>query len=316
MDTLNIYRQMLKIRLVEEKISSEYHNDEMKTPMHLYIGQEAIAVGVCNHLKNEDMVFSNHRSHGHFIAKGGNLKAMFAEFFCREHGSAKGYGGSMHLIDKEHGLPGASAIVGGGIPIAVGAAFSFHYRKKKNLSVVFFGDGAADEGVLYESINFAVLHHLPVLFVCENNEWSVASYHLRRQKIDIFNRFKNIIPSVRIDGNDVELVNKTAEEMINKIHHGEGPSFMECLTFRMNDHCGADPNPSADRQTLESWREKCPVKNYRKKLMDSGILNSELDNNIHHELNTEIEEAFDFGRNDVFPKKNRLLDMVFSYESP
>ena len=170
---IKLYAVITKIRKVQLKIEELYHQDEMKTPVHLYIGQEAIAAGVCANLKKTDYVFSNHRGHGHYIAKGGDLKAMIAELYCKETGCSRGRGGSMHLVDVKVGLLGSSAIVGGGIPVAVGAALSSSLKKDNRVSVVFFGDGASEEGVLYESMNFAALKKLPVVFICENNFYSV-----------------------------------------------------------------------------------------------------------------------------------------------
>lgn len=303
---------MLKIRLIEEKIVDEYQNNEMKTPVHLYIGQEAIAVGVCSHLTKSDLVFSNHRSHGHYIAKGGDIKAMFAELFCKRHGCGGGYSGSMHLIDVENGLPGASAIVGGGIPIGVGAALAFKYRKENNISVIFFGDGGADEGVSYESINFAVLHALPVLFVCENNEISVASSYNQRQVVPIHKRFENLIPSYFVNGNDIEKVYSVSVKLIEQVRTGEGPYFIECFTHRWMAHCGDSPNPSVNEATLRKWKEECPIRVYRERLIKEKILDEGLDKEIHNKLNQEIEEAFLFGQSDVLPEPKKLLDKIFA----
>lgn len=302
---------MLKIRLIEEKIVDEYQNNEMKTPVHLYIGQEAIAVGVCGHLTKSDLVFSNHRSHGHYIAKGGDIKAMFAELFCKRHGCGGGYAGSMHLIDVENGLPGASAIVGGGIPIGVGAALAFKYRKENSISVIFFGDGAADEGVSYESINFAVLHALPVLFVCENNEIAVASSYNQRQAVPVHKRFENLIPSCFVNGNDIEKVDSVSAKLIGQVRAGKGPYLIECLTHRWMAHAGDSPNPSVSEAILRKWKEECPIRVYRKRLIREKILNEGLDKKIRTKLDKEIEEAFLYGKNDDLPGKNELLDKVF-----
>lgn len=310
MDELKLYSEMLKIRLIEEKIVAEYDKDEMKTPMHLYIGQEAIAVGICRQLNKDDLVFSNHRGHGHYVAKGGNIKAMFAEFFCKKNGCSGAYGGSMHLANVENGLPGASAIVGGGIPLAVGAAFSFKFRKENKICVSFSGDGAADEGVSYESINFASLHRLPVLFVCENNELSIYSHGKRRQAVDIYKRFKNLIPSYKIDGNDVESVYNLAHRLKDMLREGKGPFFIECTTFRMKNHVGIEDNPAVSKEELKKWKEKCPIKLYRKKLMEKQILTEEIDKKIHDTLSKEIEHALQFGKNDVLPETHNMLEKV------
>ena len=185
-----LYAIMLKIQKVQLKIAELYHEDEMKTPIHLYLGQEAVAAGVCANLNRDDYVFSNHRGHGHYIAKGGDIKAMVAELYNRATGCSRGRGGSMHLIDTAVGVLGSSSIVGGGIPIATGAALGSLLKKDNRVSVAFFGDAAVEEGVIYESINFAKLKNLPVVYVCENNFYAVCSHLSRRQaKDDIYRRF-------------------------------------------------------------------------------------------------------------------------------
>ena len=177
----NLLYEMMRIRRVQLAIESRYLENEMKTPIHLCIGQEAVAVGVCANLHKNDYINSTHRGHGHYLAKGGNLKTLIAELYGRESGCSKGRGGSMHLVDTHVGIYGSSSIVGGGIPIGTGMGLAIKMRKKKNVSVVFFGDGAADEGVLYESINFALLKKLPVIFILENNQYSVCSHISARQ---------------------------------------------------------------------------------------------------------------------------------------
>ena len=222
-----LYR-MLLIRTVQLRIESLYHLDEMKTPVHLCIGQEAIAAGVCVALTQNDYVFSNHRGHGHYLAKGGDLRAMIAELYCRETGCSKGRGGSMHLVDLSVGLMGSSSIVAGGISLAVGAALCSSLKRESKVSVAFFGDGASDEGVLYESINFAVLRKLPVLFVCENNFYAVCSPMANRQKEStIFQRFAGLgLPSKLIDGTDVLAVYQAVEEFAKDARSGKGPAFI------------------------------------------------------------------------------------------
>src|SRR3989338_9607744 len=178
---LSLYRKLLLIRQTEEKIAEKYQEREMRCPVHLSIGQEAVAVGVCDNLKKEDIVYSNHRCHAHYLAKGGNLNRMIAEIYGKETGCAKGRGGSMHLIDLAAGFGGATPIVGNSVPIAVGAAFSNKLKGDKNIAVVFLGDGSTEEGVFHESLNFAILKKLPVLFVCENNLFSVYTNLSERQ---------------------------------------------------------------------------------------------------------------------------------------
>lgn len=262
---IELYQKMQLIRQVQYKIESIYHLDEMKTPVHLYIGQEAIAAGVSQALAKTDYVFSNHRGHGHYLAKGGNLRTMIAELFCRSTGCAKGRGGSMHLIDKDAGLAGASSIVAGGIPIAVGAALNSHLQNDGKISVVYFGDGAADEGVLYESVNFAVLHKLPVIFVCENNFYAVCSPVTSRQTDtgSIAQRFTGMsLPVQRLDGANAMHVYEAAKAAASLARAGEGPSFIECLAYRWRGHSGAGADTAlgyrAD-QELQYWVDRCPL---------------------------------------------------------
>ena len=207
MNTLDLYKSMLRIRMVEESIAHKYSEQKMRCPTHLSIGQEAIAVGVCSNLNKEDLVLSTHRAHAHYLAKGGDLRAMLAEIYGKVTGCSKGMGGSMHLIDKSAGFMGSTAIVGNTIPVAVGLAFSMNYRKRDSISCVFFGDGATEEGSFYESLNFAILHQLPVLFICENNLYSVYSSLDVRQPNDrkIFELAKSFgLETHHGDGNSVE----------------------------------------------------------------------------------------------------------------
>jgi len=235
-----LYRTMLRLQKVELRIAELYHQDEMKTPVHLCLGQEAVAAGVCLNLTKDDRVFSNHRGHGHYLAKEGDLKAMIAELYNRETGCSRGRGGSMHLIDTSVGVLGTSSIVGGCIPIATGAALSSVIQKDSRVSVAFFGDAAIEEGVIYESINFAMLKTLPVIYVCENNFYSVFSHLSKRQAgDDIYRRFAGFsIPSYRVDGNNVIEVYTVARKAVNNARRGGGPSFIECRTYRTRDHHG------------------------------------------------------------------------------
>jgi TPP-dependent pyruvate/acetoin dehydrogenase alpha subunit len=237
-----MYVTMVKIRKFEEKVAELLlaPKKEITTPCHLYIGQEAIATGVCSVLKKDDWVFSTHRSHGHFIAKDGSLKALMAELYGKKTGCSKGRGGSMHIASPDHGLPGSSAIVGGTIPIAVGAALAFSMQSKDVVSVAFFGDGAVSEGVFYESLNFASLKKSPVIFVCENNFYCT---HLPVSECladtNIYKKAEAFgILGIRIDGNNVIEVYKTAKKAVEEAHSGKGPTLIECITYRWRGHVG------------------------------------------------------------------------------
>jgi len=308
---ITLYEIMLKIRLVELKIEELYPQDEMKTPVHLCIGQEAIPAGVCANLNKGDYVFSNHRGHGHYIAKGGDLKSMIAELYCKETGCSKGRGGSMHLIDTSVGFMGSSSIVGGSIPIATGAALTSVLRKEKKVSVVFFGDAASEEGVLFESMNFAALKILPVVYICENNFYSVCSHQSARQaNDDISMRPKAFdIPSYRVDGSDVLKVCAASKKAIEDARSGKGPSFLECKTYRWRAHAGAgDPQKDAYRKRDEwnKWIKIDPLKNFEAALLKKNIITSRRSGEIAERINKDISEAFEFAKKSPLPNKKEL----------
>lgn len=314
---LELYTTMLKIRLVELKIEELYPKDEMKTPVHLCIGQEATAAGVCACLNKEDYVFSNHRGHGHYIAKGGDLKAMIAELYCKETGCSRGRGGSMHLVDTSVGLMGTTSIVGGGIPIATGAALGIAMQGSGRVSVAFFGDGAVDEGVLYESVNFAVLKKLPVVFVCENNFYSICSHQSKRHPRDnIFRRFEGTpMPGYRVDGTDVLAVYRIADKVIADVRSGKGPALVECIAYRWRGHVGPGPDVKLGYRTqeeLDHWVERCPSKNFERFLLESGVLSERERDEITARVQEEIEEAFRFGQTSPLPNGNEITKYLFS----
>lgn len=308
---------MLRIRRVQERIERLYLDDQMKTPVHLCIGQEAIAVGVCAAMKKEDYISSNHRSHGHYLAKGGNLRELIAELHCKKTGCSGGFGGSMHVIDTSVGHLGSSSIVGGGIPLGTGMALASKMRKDGRVSVVFFGDGAADEGVLYESINFAMLKKLPVVYVLENNKWSVCSPVSARQVgKNVFHKGaspENLLTAV-IDGNDLEVVYETALKAINRARCGEGPSFIECDTYRILGHAGCkaqDPKTYRDEREVEEWRSKCPIALQKKRLQEEGILSVDVEKKMEAEIQAELDEAFAFAMESPLPTAYDLNNHLF-----
>jgi len=311
-----LYHDMLRIQKVELHIESLYHLDEMKTPVHLCIGQEAVAVGVCANLNQDDYISSSHRSHGHYLAKGGDLKAMIAEFYCRETGCSKGHGGSMHLVDVSVGHIGSSSIVGGGIPIGVGLALAIQMRKQNRVSVVFFSDGAADEGVLYESVNFAILKRLPVLFIYENNQFSVCSHVSARQVGEVI--FHATPPDQMytrmVDGNSVLRVYDAAKTAVNRARNGQGPSFIECKTYRIRGHAGAGSDAKLGYRTAEeiaAWEAKCPVSTLRDQLLSERVISEQELAEMERKIDAEIEEAFRFAQESPLPKKEDLLLYLF-----
>lgn len=313
---VHMYANMLRIRMVELAIEGRYREDEMRTPIHASIGQEAVPVGVCTHLRPGDLVFSNHRSHAHYLAKGGDLKSMLAELYNRATGCTQGRGGSMHLIDRSAGFSGSSAIVGGGIALAAGAALAFALQSKNNVAVTFFGDGAAEEGVLYESVNFAALKDLPVIYVCENNLYSVCSPLSNRQKPrPIYKRFEGFdIACRQVDGNDVEEVYSAFEDAGLRARLGLGPSFLECMTYRMRDHHGTKTGVEAgyqSREEWEAWNERCPLRILEARLKEKGLLTPSLKNDLICSFQKEIASAFAFARNSRFPDPDTLLDWLY-----
>ena len=301
MDILELQKSMYRIRLVEESIANKYSEQKMRCPTHLSIGQEAIAVGVCSNLTNEDQVLSTHRAHAHYLAKGGCLNSMLAEIYGKVTGCSKGMGGSMHLIDKSVGFMGSTAIVGNTIPVAVGSALAMKIQEKKSISCVFFGDGATEEGVFYESINFAIVRNLPVLFICENNLYSVYSGLEVRQPKErrIFEMVRAAgIEANHGDGNNVLEVSSLVKAVKDKILLGEGPQFLEFDTYRWREHCG--PNYDNDigyreeKEFLE-WKKKDPLKD----VFENKDLN--LVKGFFNKFNAEIQQAHHFADNSEFP---------------
>lgn len=316
---IELYKMMLRIRMVQRRIEKEYPKDEIKTPVHLCTGQEAISAGVCANLKKEDYVFSNYRGHGHYLAKGGDLKRLIAELYGKEAGCSKGRGGSMHIIDTSVGLMGTTSIVGGGIPIATGAALSAVLQKNNRIAVVFFGDGAMDEGVLYESINFAMLKKLPVIYACENNFYAVCSPQKNRQYLDnIYRRFEGCgIPGYRIDGNNVIDVYLAAKKAIEACRNKKGPSFIEFRTYRWHGHSGGGSDVSLGYRTqkeLDQWVKRCPVENFERFLLKKTFITKENIESIMKVFDEEINEAFDFAKNSREPNTEDLLKYAYSEE--
>ena len=315
-DLLTVYSEMLKIRLFEERIIELYPEQEIRTPVHLCIGQEAIAAGVCHHLKKEDYIFTNHRCHGHCIAKGMGLSSIMAELYGKKTGACKGKGGSMHLSDPDYGVLATSAIVGGGIALSVGAALSLKLKKSKNIAVVFFGDGAVDEGAFYESLNFAALKKLPILFVCENNFYATNSPVQSRQPLDNIYKKGEIfgIKGSRCDGNDAKEILSISHALTEKIRKGSGPHLIECRTYRWKGHVGPDCDFSKGcrpKHELDSWTKKCPIKILERQLLKSKILTKNKIGEVHGRIQEEIKQAVNFAKNSPFPDAGEVCENVY-----
>ena len=314
---ISLLKKMLRARLFEEKIVAVYPRQDMKTPVHLYIGQEAVAAGVSQHLRLEDYAFSTHRNHGHYLCKGADLKPIVAELYGKATGCAKGKGGSMHLVDTSVNCQGTSAIVGGSIPLAAGAALAIKLKKENRLAVTYFGDGASDEGVLQETMNFSALKKLPVLFVCENNFYATNSHQSARHAESVISRRAPAfgIPCELADGNSVEAVYAAAEKAVAHIRAGKGPYFLEFPTYRWKGHVGPDCDyekgcrPKAE---FFEWVKKCPVENYLQKLRGEGVLTDELLNGMKDAINAEIGEAWLSAAAAPYPEAEELYKDVYN----
>jgi len=314
---IEMYRIMKLIRMIEQRINDEYKYDEIKTPIHLSIGQEAVAAGVCIHLRKDDYIFSTHRNHAQYIAKGGDIRKMIAELYLRKTGCAHGRGGSMHLIDTDVGILGSTAIVGGNIPIGTGTALASKLLKNGRVTVVFFGDGAADEGTFHESLNFAAIKKLPVVYVCENNFYAINSHQKARQAGEGIYKWAERygMPAYQVDGNDVLEVSDYAQKAIELCRNDEGPAFIECLTYRWKGHIGTVDDVGEGyrpREEYDLWVSRCPIKRFSEYLKNEGLLTDELERKMDEEINKLTEDAFSFAQSSPKPSPDELLEYVYA----
>ncbi len=313
---LDMHERMVRIRTFEEEAGKLMEAGRVPGALHLYIGEEAVAAGVMVHLSKDDQITSTHRGHGHLVAKGGDLNLMFAELFGRANGYCKGKGGSMHISDLDLGMLGANGIVGAGPPIAVGAAFSNKFRGTTNVTCCFFGDGASNEGTFHEAANMASLYKLPVVFVCENNGYGEFTSQARHQAIqDIVDRAPGYgMPGLIADGMDVIAVYEAAGEAIARARRGEGPSLLECKTYRFVDHVGLrgmGVTYRTDEEVLE-WRKRDPIGLLEQRLAGAGILSSEEAAAVHERILGEVNAAIAFAEASPFPDPSALLDDVYT----
>ena len=309
---------MLRIRRVEERIADLYPEQEMRCPVHLCIGQEAIAVGVCSHLSTTDIVIGGHRSHGHYLAKDGDLKAMLAEIYGKASGCSKGIGGSMHLIDLKKNILGTTPIVGSNIPIAVGTSLASKMKQEDKVTVTFFGRGATEEGVFFESLNFAAVRKLPVIFVSEDNFFSVYTPLDERQHPERDNQ--NLARSLGVtssggDGNNLEHVYQETKNAINHVRQGNGPYFLEFQTYRWREHCGPGYDNDLGYRSEDEyneWRKRCPVENFKLKLNEKGWLNKPEVNLMEENIQKELEDALNLAKTSPFPEPDRMNSGVYA----
>jgi pyruvate dehydrogenase E1 component alpha subunit len=316
---IRLYTTMVKIRLCEESFVEPIFYGKIKCPVHLYSGEEAIAAGICAALTHEDYVFGNHRSHGHYLAMGGDLDALVAEIFGKETGCARGRGGSMHVLDPEKGMTGAAPIVAGTISLALGAALAIKIRNEEKVAVSFFGDGAAGEGVLYESLNFAALHCLPILFVCENNHYAT---HMPITECRPHNDIYKIgeatgIQSHKIDGNNVLDVYEMAVKAASLCKKGKGPVLIECTTYRQRGHVGPDDNIQGThtdirpKDEIEKWKQRDPIKHFEAYLIENTGIDPDNIEKIRYQTEKEIESAHLFAKNSQTIDQSELGKYVF-----
>ncbi len=305
----------MRIRIAEESIAKLLESEEIRCPTHLYTGQEAIATGVCAALTKEDYIFGGHRSHGHYLAKGGDIRALMAELYGKVSGCARGRGGSMHLVAPEVGLLGTVPLVAATIPIAVGAALACKLRGEQRVSVPFFGDGATEEGHFHESLNLAALYCLPVIFICENNLYSSHMHISERRVKDNIYQFAEVhgIHGASLDGNDVIAVYQAAVKAVDRARNGAGPTLLECRTYRWRGHVGPamDMDVGVKRKDeLKDWLPKDPLARTRFQLAKAGRPQTEIDQ-LEREVMGEVQNAIRFARESFYPPKNDLKDYVF-----
>jgi len=311
---VHMYRDMLRIRHFENRVKDLFAAGEMPGFVHLYLGEEAVAVGACSALKDDDYITSTHRGHGHILAKGGEMKYMMAELYGKATGYNKGKGGSMHIAWPKLGILGANGIVGGGIPIATGAAFSAKYRKSGQVAVCFFGDGAASEGTFHESVNIASAFDLPVVYVCENNLYGVGTRQRDVRNIeDIADRGTAYgIPGLVVDGNNVIAVYEAVNEAVKRARNGEGPSLLECKTYRWRTHFEGEPDTYRPPEEVKAWLKREPIAPYRKELIEQGVIDETKAKQIEKEVQKELEEAVEFARTSPLPNPETALEGLWA----
>ncbi len=309
-----LYTSMVLTRKFEEKIVELCQESNRMPGMQILAnGQEAAATGIVSALTPEDVIISNHRSHGHLLARGAELNSLMAEIMAKGNGVNGGKAGTLHLAVPELNVPMTSTVVGAGPPLALGAAFAQQYKGTNGITVVFFGDGAAAEGSVHEAMNLAGVWKLPLLFVCENNCWAGAQRpdeHCATSHI--FKRAKGYdMPGYSVDGNDVEAVYHLAVELVEHCRSGKGPAFMEALTYRMRGHGEQDRQHYVNPEELQAWAAKCPIRRYRQKLLNAGVLNNAQIQTIDQDVETRVAAAVAFGDASPYPDPETALTDLF-----
>jgi pyruvate dehydrogenase E1 component alpha subunit len=309
----DMYLRMRKIREFETKAMGLFAEGKIPGFVHLYLGEESAATGVCFCLRDDDFITSTHRGHGHIIAKGGDLKFMMAELFGKETGYCKGKGGSMHIADRTKGILGANGIVGAGHNIAVGAGLSISCRKTDQVCVCFFGDGSTNQGTFHESMNLASIWKLPVVFVCENNNYGISMSQARHQAIkDIADRAAAYgFPGIAVDGNDVLAVYEAATEAVARARKGLGPTLIECKTYRQRGHFEGDPGAYKPAEEQKEWMDKDPIPRFVKFLTENGFTGKEL-TALDAAVEQEIAAAIKFAEDSPYPALEKTVEDVYS----
>jgi pyruvate dehydrogenase E1 component alpha subunit len=313
---VEMYEKMLRIRRFEEKVEELHIKGILPGLKHLYIGEEAVAVGVISSLDKSDLIMSTHRGHGHCIAKGADIKKMMAELFGKKTGYCYGKGGSMHISDFDIGVLGADGIVGANIPIVGGAALAAKMRGTSQVVVSFFGEAAANTGTFNEGINLAVVWKVPAIFVCENNLYAISVAQQRSTAVrDVAKRALGYgIPGIVVDGMDVVAVYEATNKAIKRTRNGEGPTLIECKTYRFRGHYAGEGDRERtyrSREEVQEWMKRCPIKNFKSQLIKKGILTGQRAADIEKNIIVEIEEAVRFGQESPYPEPEEALENLY-----
>jgi acetoin:2,6-dichlorophenolindophenol oxidoreductase subunit alpha len=311
---VDLLRAMWRIRVFEERVGQLTRGNEVHGLVHLSVGQEAVAVGVCGQLRDDDAVYSGHRAHGHAIAKGAPLGRVMAELMGRDGGLCRGLGGSMHLVDVEHGFLGATGVVGGNVPLALGSALAGRLAGRDEVAVVFFGDGAVQGGIFVESVNLAALWALPVILVCENNgfaEFTPRSAHTIVERVtDVVAPYG--LARATVDGNDVVAVRHAFGDLLEAARLGEGPFLLECLTHRLRGHYEGDAQRYREALAEEEWQRLDPIRRLEQRGIDDGWLDGEAAARLEQEARDEVEDAVRFARESPFPAAGLTSELTYA----
>src|SRR5689334_1391981 len=314
LDLREALRLMLTIRLFDERALALYRAGEMRGTTHPYIGMEAVGVGVMLALRPDDYVTSTHRGHGHTIAKGGDVRRMMAELLGRATGYSGGKGGSMHIADMDKHMLGANGIVGGGMGLATGAALTAKLRQNGSVAICFFGDGALEQGILHETTNLAAIWKLPVVFVCENNQyamsarsdWSIAGGDPAARAAGYG------IPGVTVDGMDLFAVHAQASEFVERARAGDGPAYLVCNTYRYHGHHAGDPLNYREKEEVDRWRQQDPIERVKSEAISRGVLSPSDAAELERTIEAQIDEAVEFARNSPEPTPDQLMTDIYA----